>query len=88
MTIKHDDLRDLLIEAGVADTRVTKLRMGLGEIHEAFAYCDEYNRNLIIKKFPFIAQCAKFYGANENMCDEFEHQKISMGPYHYHRKYQ
>ena len=39
---------------------------------------DTYNRGQVIVHFPFIAQCAKFYGMNSTACNTFEHDDILM----------
>jgi len=39
---------------------------------------DTYNRQQVIERMPFVAQCARFYGLNMNACNTFEHDDIEM----------
>jgi|TARA_R110000796_G_scaffold12284_1_gene40708 hypothetical protein len=72
------NLGDLLEGAGLPDTRANAFVKALGEMHSAFAECDNRNRALVCKHFPFMAQSAKFYGANQHMCNDFADSDISL----------
>jgi len=71
-------LRAKFSDANIADTRHFSLEDALAQCHRAFAHMDTYNRGQVIVHFPFIAQCAKFYGMNSTACNTFEDDDILM----------
>ena len=71
-------LREIFHDANIADTRHFSLEDALAQCHRAFSHMDTYNRQQVIERMPFVAQCARFYGLNMNACNTFEHDNIEM----------
>ena len=71
-------LREIFHDANIADTRHFSLEDALAQCHRAFSHMDTYNRQQVIERMPFVAQCARFYGLNMNACNTFEHDDIEM----------
>ena len=71
-------IKEAFNDANIASTRHWLIEDGLRTLHRAFGECDDFNRGIIIERFPFIAQAAKFYGLHSIACNTFEHDSIEM----------
>jgi len=73
-----NELQKLLDGMGIADTRRYQIENALAACHSAFAPLDDTNRELVVEKLPFLAQCARFYGLHSVACNTFENENIVM----------
>ena len=76
--MKKQTVKEAFNDANIADTRHWLIEDGLRTLHRAFAECDDFNRGIIIERFPFIAQAARFYGLHSTACNTFENDSIEM----------
>lgn len=76
--MKKQTVKEAFNDANIADTRQWLLSDGLRIMFRAYSDCDDYNREIITERFPFIAQAAKFYGLHSEACNTFEHDNIEM----------
>ena len=71
-------IKEAFNDANISGTRHWLIEDGLRTLFRAFAECDDFNREIIIEQFPFIAQAARFYGLQSIACNTFENDSIEM----------